>query len=293
MKLKYRQTELRPGNAFTARQDTIPCLEEDWHYHPELELIYFLKSSGTRYVGNSVGNFAPGELYLIGSNVPHLFRNEKGYYDQEGKGKVVDLIVVQFKKDFLGADFLNLSESKNLRRLFDRSERGLKFSTSDAYLIHNHLLGLVGNKGLSSVVGLLRVLDVLAVSETYEELCADVMVNDFANDEKERMGRVIKFLTENFDRKISLNDVAEVAHMTPNSFCRYFKKRTQKSFLQYLHEIRIRHACQLLIEGERQISEICYDSGFNTFTNFNRQFKSLMGVTPSDYMARYHGEYAG
>lgn len=101
------------------------------------------------------------------------------------------------------------------------------------------------------------------------------------------MARVISFLTENFDRKIELDQVASIAYMTPNAFCRYFKKRTKKSFTQYLNEIRLRHACKLLIEGELQISTICYQSGFNTITNFNRQFKTLMGVTPSNYMERY------
>lgn len=84
MRLTYKQTEKNPGRSFMARQDTMPCIEQDWHYHKELELIYFMKSTGTRYVGNSIGNFGPGELYLIGSNVPHLFRNHKEYYAAEG-----------------------------------------------------------------------------------------------------------------------------------------------------------------------------------------------------------------
>ena len=290
MKLTYKQSERRPEHSFLARQDTIPCIEHNWHFHPELELIYFLKSTGTRYVGNSIGSFAPGELYLIGSNVPHLFRNEKEYYENEDELEAVDLIVVKFEKDFLGEGFLDLAESKRLQLLFERANRGLKFSKAATYLVHSHMVGLVGSHGLSSIIGLLNVLDILSVSENYQELCSDIITSSFRADEKERMAEIINFLTDNFDKKISLQEVADVAHMTPNSFCRYFKKRTRKSFSQYLNEIRIRHACKLLIEGDQQISDVCYQSGFNTFTNFNRQFKSLMKVTPSEYMDRYHLE---
>lgn len=287
MKLTYKQTERKPENSFLARQDTLPCIEQDWHFHKELELIYFMKSTGTRYVGNSIGNFGPGELYLIGSNVPHLFKNHKEYYEDENVAGAVDLIVVKFEKSFLGDAFLNLTESKRLQQLFQKADRGLKFSKAVTYLVHSYMVGLVGSNGLSSVIGLLNVLDILSISENYEPLCSEVITNTFNKNEKERMARVILYLTENFEKKIELEKVASIAYMTPNAFCRYFKKRTHKSFTQYLNEIRLRHACKLLIEGELQISAICYQSGFNTLTNFNRQFKGLMNVTPSEYMEKY------
>ena len=287
MKLTYKQTERRPDNSFLARQDTIPCIEHDWHFHPELELIYFLKSTGTRYVGNSIGSFGPGELYLIGSNLPHLFRNEKEYYEKNREGKMVDLIVVKFEQDFLGKGFLEIAESQKIQTLFQNSNRGLKFSKAVTYLVHNYMVGLVGSQGLSSIIGLLKILDILSVSENYVPLCTEGITNTFKKDEKERMAELINYLTNNFDKKIELQEIAAIAHMTPNSFCRYFKKRTRKSFSQYLNEIRIRHACKLLIEGEKQISDICYQSGFNTFTNFNRQFKQHMQVTPSEFMKKY------
>lgn len=287
MKLTFKQTERRPDSAFMVRQDTMPCIEHNWHFHPELELIYFMKSTGTRYVGNSIGSFGPGELYLIGSNVPHLFRNEREYYENDGELEAVDLIVVKFEADFLGSAFLNLTESKRIQALFENANKGLQFSKSATYLVHNHLVGLVGSQGLSSIIGLLKILDILSVSENYIPLCSDVVTGTFRKDEKERMSDIISYLTQNFEKKIELKEIAEVAHMTPNSFCRYFKKRTHKSFSQYLNEIRIRNACKLLIEGERSISEICYQSGFNTITNFNRQFKLNMQVTPSEFMKRY------
>ncbi len=288
MKLTYKQTEKRPENSFLARQDRLPCIEQDWHFHKELELIYFIKSTGTRYVGNSIGNFEPGELYLIGNNVPHLFRNHREYYADQMEDEAVNLVVVKFERNFLGNDFLELTEAKKLQLLFQKADRGIKFSQAATYLVHNQILGLVGNQGLSSVVDLLKILDILSVGENYTLLCAEVITNTYNKNEKDRMAKVISYLTENFDNKIELEQVASVASMTPNAFCRYFKKRTHKSFTQYLNEIRLRHACKLLIEGEMQIATVCYHSGFNTLTNFNRQFKALMKSTPTEYMEKYN-----
>ena len=288
MKLTYKQTEKKPENSFLARQDRMPCIEQDWHFHKELELIYFIKSTGTRYVGNSIGNFGPGELYLIGSNVPHLFRNDREYYADKLESEAVDLVVVKFDPDFLGTGFKDLTEAKKLLTLFQVANKGIKFSKAAAYLVHNHILGLVGNQGLSSIVGLLNILDILSISENYTTLCLEAISNTFSQNEKDRMARIISYLNENFENKIELDEVAAIACMTPNAFCRYFKKRTHKSFTQYLNEIRLRHACKLLIEGEMQVATICFQSGFNTLTNFNRQFKALMKITPSEYMEKYN-----
>ncbi|WP_405400971.1 AraC family transcriptional regulator [Maribacter sp. Asnod2-G09] len=287
MKLTYKQTDRKPENSFLARQDTIPCIEQDWHFHPEIELIYFLKSTGTRYVGNSIGNFEEGELYMIGSNVPHLFRNHREYYDGLDENNSADLIVVKFERDFLGEAFKELPEAKRLQILFDNANRGLKFSKAATYLVHTHMMGLVRGQGLSRIVGLLKILDILSVSENFNFLCSNGFDNSYKKSEKERMARIISYLNENFENKIELETVASIAHMAPNAFCRYFKKRTQKSFVQFLNEIRIGHACKLLIEGKLQITTICYQSGFNTVTNFNRQFKALMNMTPTEYMEPY------
>ena len=152
------------------------------------------------------------------------------------------------------------------------------------------MVGLVGSKGLSSIIGILSILDVLSISENWEPLCAEEIVHVFRRDEKDRMAKIISYLNENFEKKIELQDVASIANMTPNAFCRYFKKRTKKSYSQFLNEIRIRHACRLLIEGRHQISTVCYQSGFNTPTNFNRQFKSIMKITPTEYMRKYESK---
>ncbi|MGB5437611.1 MAG: AraC family transcriptional regulator [Maribacter sp.] len=290
MKLTYRQIERKPENAFLARRDTMLCIEDNWHFHKELELIYFVKGQGTRYVGNSIGNFSKGEIYLIGSNLPHLFRNDKEYYQNNAASEAVDLIIVQFESDFMGEQFSSLTVSDKLQHLFKMANRGIKFSDETCSLVKKNLKNLINGKGLSRLIDLLKVLDTLSLSEGYEFLCPEGVNNTFKKNEKDRMAKLISFLTENFEKKIELEEVASIAHMTPNAFCRYFKRRTQKSFTQYLNEIRIDNACKLLIEGKLPISTICYLSGYNTLTNFNRQFKSIMNITPTDYMKKYEVE---
>ncbi len=287
MKLTFKKSDRKPGNSFLVRRDTIPCIEQNWHFHPELELIYFMRSTGTRYVGNSIGSFEPNELYLIGSNVPHLFTNEREYYQNEGVDEGIDIIVVKFEPDFLGSEFLSLTETHKIIKLFENANRGIKFSKPITYLAHNYLVGLVGSEGLSSIIGLLKILDILSVSETFTPLCSEDISHSYKNDEKERMSEILNYLNQNYEKRIELSDLASIAHLTPNSFCRYFKNHTRKSFAQYLSEIRINRACKLLIEGELQISDICYQVGFNTFTNFNRHFKSIMKTTPTEFMKRY------
>lgn len=288
MKLTYKQTERKPENSFLVKQERKPCLDHDWHFHKEVELIYFMKSSGTRYIGNSIGTFNAGDLYMIGSNVPHLFKNDKvNNFPIVLEGDSVDYIVIKFDPEFLGKQFLSLSECRNLQLLIENAEKGLKFPKMISKLVHNTMIELTQTKGLRSVIGLLKVLEVLSTATNFTSLCYEVVISSYTHKEKERMARIISYLTENFDKKIGLEDVASIACMAPNAFCRYFKKRTRKSFTQYLNEIRLRNACKLLIEGELQVSTICYQSGFNAITNFNRQFKSLMNVTPSEYISQY------
>lgn len=287
MKLNYNPSQKTVDQAFAMRQDRIPCIEQNWHYHPEVELIFFKKSSGTRYVGNSIGNFEEGELYLIGSGLPHLFRNDRDYYLDENNEMMVDLIVIKFLPEYLGKEFNHLYEYQDVMRLLMNANRGLKFVNRDVYLVSNLLSGLLGASGLTRIIELLRVLNILAQSTEYEVLCHDRIIDVYNKDEKDRMSSIIKFLTDNFDKTIKLKEVSDIAHMTPNSFCRFFKKRTQKSFSEYLTEIRIRNACQMLIKGEHTISEVCYQSGFNTITNFNRQFKGIKGMTPSEFTKQY------
>jgi AraC-like DNA-binding protein len=200
---------------------------------------------------------------------------------------MVDLIIVQFREDFLGKEFTVLPETKNLHTLFRKAARGLKFSKPTSSLVHDQLIELPYTGGLPSIIHLLKVLDTLSKSEDCQFICSEGINVTFRENDQIRMSKVINYLTENYNKKITIEEMAAVSSMAPNAFCRFFRNKTDKSFTEYLNEIRIGNACKLLIEGKMQVSQISYLSGFGSLSNFNRKFKQVMGSTPSEYMQKY------
>jgi AraC-like DNA-binding protein len=290
MKLKYKIMEGQLKRAFLARRELVPCLENTWHFHEEYELIYFIKSKGIRYIGNTIGNFEDGEIYLAGPNIPHLYKNEITPKTNGEEMPSVDQIIIHFRADFMGAGFLNLPESAMLCNLMKKTQYVLRFSKVTASLLHNYLIGIAYKEGLSRITDLLRVLDVLSISKDYEMICHGEPIISYSKNDKDRMSKIIHYLNDNYSRKIELGEISDIAHMTPNAFCRFFKKNTNKSFSDYLNELRIGSACKMLIEGDKSISAISGSSGFNSISNFNRRFKRIMGITPGTYKRKYTKE---
>ncbi len=287
MKLIYKKIERSPESSFLAARKTVPRLEEYWHYHSEYELVYILQGTGTFYVGNTMDHFTPGDLFLIGSNLPHIKRSEKIYDESRYSDQNVDLVLIQFAGDFLGKGFMDLPETKRIQSLLLRTARGIKFYLSGFSGLHEQLVGLPGEKGLPAVLNLLKILDHLASRDDYGYICSYGVNVTFRANEKMRMSKVINYLTKNYDQRITVEEIAEVANMAPNAFCRFFRNKTQKSFTEYLNEIRIGNACRLLMEGKMRVSEISYLSGFTSMSNFNRRFKESMDLTPTEFKRKY------
>ena len=237
-------------------------------------------------MGNSIGTFNEGELYLVGSHLPHLFKNEIITDEKAGNDSNADFIVVQFTPDFLGKEFYGFPETVRLKELFEKANMGLIFNGLESCL-EGYMLKIVNGEGLSVLVNILAVLDFISNSDNFTVLCSPRTTYPTIIKEKERMAQIISYLTENFEHKIELNEISNIANMAPNSFCRFFKNHTNKTFSRYLNEIRVGNACLKLIENNRQISSIATEVGFNSITNFNRQFKSILGVTPKEYLNKY------
>ncbi len=287
MKLKYKIIDQKMNDSFLARREAVPCLEDNWHFHKEYELIYFMKSSGIRYIGNTIRSFRKGEVYLIGSNLPHLFKNVNHNDGVKDNGSV-DMVIIQFSEDIFGKQFLNLFECRELTAMLRKSQMGLRFTIDVSSKLHSSFIEVVNSKGLTRMNYLLTILDNLSLSKESGSICTDYVSESYRKSEKERMAKVLNYLSENYsDSKISLARVAEIANMTPNAFCRFFKKKTQNTLSDYLNRIRIGNACKFLIEGEKQISEISYITGFNSLSNFNKQFKLIKKMTPSEYIKKH------
>lgn len=258
-----------------------PCLDSAWHYHPEYELLYITKSTGIRFVGDSVSQFQPGDLVLVGPYLPHLWRNDPDYY-QTNYGAKVQTIVIKFYQDFLGPDFFSNPIFRQIKELLDASKYGVYFGQHIGKTLHHKLLNLVDHAPAFQAIKLLEILQLLAMVEDYQLLSSTDM-RQRTSEDSGRLDAVLKYISDNYDQEINLADVSGIACMTTNSFCRFFKRHTNKSFTQFLNEVRIRNASRLLVQREASVSEISYSVGYKSITNFYRQFKLIMGSTPSEY----------
>ena len=275
------------NSSFNFEYIDVPCYYSTWHYHPEVEISLMLEGTGTGFVGDGFINFGPGTLSLIGSNSPHVWLNEKKFYEEEA-GLKARSIVVKFREDFMGDHFLEVPEMVRIRMLLKNAVRGLIFNGR----ISRSLSGLVRDiikdqDPMDRLLVLLRILRLMSLDNEYTYVSHQPFHEKGNQQDCDRIDKIYKYLMNHFTRKIDLSEVAEVASLSPTAFCRYFKSRTNKTFSQFLNEIRIGHACKLLIERDLTISEVCYQSGFNYPSNFHKQFKKINKITPQAYQARY------
>ena len=281
MKLEYKSVEKDVLSSIFIKRNIEPFIEGNWHFHKELELIYFLKGRGVRIVGDHLSYFQEGELVLVGEWLPHLWRNDKTL------SKEADFIVLKFHKEIHGVNLFGLPELAGIREMLQRAGQGVLFSASMANRIHEPLLELSESRSADIVINFLRVLNTLASAEKYELLASPNFSQRTHFSGEYRLQRVIHYITENYSRHISLEEIAGIAFMTPPAFCRFFKNRTNKTFSHFLNEFRITKACQLLISGEIPIKQICYEVGFSSPTNFNRAFRNFNNTTPTSYREGY------
>lgn len=257
---------------------TIPCLDENWHYHPEYELIFITKSKGIRFVGDSVSQFNPGDLVIVGPYLPHLWRNDDAHSNVD-----VKTYVIKFDKNFLGENTFDKPVFSRINDLLKKSSKGVIFSETITKKLKNLIFKLADFTEDLQHVKLLEILNTLSKDEESHQLSISNM--SFEDDvNSNRMDKVLNYISENYSTKITLDDISKVACMTTNSFCRYFKNKTNKSFVQFLNEVRIRNAVRMLTMEKMRISEVCFAVGYNSKANFNVQFKSFMNCSAKDYI---------
>jgi AraC-like DNA-binding protein len=262
-----------------------PNFPTPWHYHPEIEIVFMLESTGKKYVGSSITDFKPGDLCMIGSGLPHYYKNDDEYL-KPNSGLLARSMVVHFNFDFLGLSFWEKPESTGIKNLLERSKRGIQFCEETADLIYPKFVKLFELDAMPRLLLFLEVLDDLARSKNHEYLSNDPI--QIRNEvDSDRIKKVLEHVSENFKNQIKLDDVAQLANMSESAFSRYFKKRTRKTFSNFLTDIRIEYACKLLQNDKLSISQIAFDSGFYNLSNFNRQFKSNKKITPLAYRMNY------
>lgn len=263
-----------------------PHFDPNWHFHPHYQLFTVLEGTGKRLIGDSIQTFGPGDTVFLGPDVPHLWRSDPAYFEA-GSSLMTHGIVLYFQEDFLGKDFLEKPEMLALRQLLIDSKRGVSYKGALGEHIRDELVSLTAVEGFKSILQLLTLLDKLAHDTSGEPISSYGYVNTFKVSETERMQKVHNYVLQHFFQEIRLSDVASLAGMTEAAFCRYFKARSNKTFIDFVNEIRIGHACKLLLEDKWTIAQIAYDSGFDSLSNFNRNFKKYIGHTPREYKGNY------
>ena len=278
---------VQPDNtaSFRVRHFAEKAFTAPYHYHPEYELTLIVAGHGKRYVGSHLATYAPGDLVLLGPNVPHCWKTDPG---PPGEIRAVS-IVGHFTHDFMGPAFFEKAELRPLAQLLQRSANGLRF-VGAAQARAQRQLQQLGQEpdALGRLLLLLSILQGLAATPEYAVLDPHHSARAAAPAERERFHLVMAYLVEHFREEITLTQVAGVASLSPSAFCKYFKNITRRTFIQTVLDYRLQYATQQLVQTSRPVAEICYDSGFQDVSYFNRTFKSCYGQSPLQYRRTFH-----
>lgn len=272
------------NESFKAWVNFNPYMHNPWHYHPESELTFIEEGRGVLFVGDSVTTYCKNDLILIGSNLPHEYRSSiKDTPDYHSKS-----ISLHFRNEFPGQDFYMIPEAKIIFQILEQSKTGIKFNDLVVQKkVKEKMMEIFRSKGIERINILFSILEMTAFSSDQEYLSSQSFIDSINEGQDHKMIIIYKFIMTNFKEQISVDDLASEVNMTKTSFCRFFKKRTKKSFIQYLNEIRIGYACKLLYTESYNISETAYESGFENISNFNKQFLKIKKQTPSQILAQF------
>jgi AraC-like DNA-binding protein len=269
--------------AFRFQEDSGSHFYDQLHQHAEIQIMWILQGEGTLIAGDYVGRFGPGDLYVIGSGLPHVFRSDKNYYGPKSKLKV-KAFSIYFNEKYWGDSFWQLEEMKLIRKFSGKASRGLEVKGKSKTGITDNILQLKKTQGIEKLIVFLSMLKKFGEAKETKPLAVSEMVNGFNPEEGKRMNAILSFTFRESHRKIYVREAAELANLSIEAFCRYFKVHTQKTYTTFLNELRVSNACQLLMNKDWSIQDVCYKAGFNNLSNFNRIFKRVMGKSPSHYL---------
>lgn len=287
IKASYEVLQPSSGHSFLVRKFGKSAFDAPYHFHEEFELTYIVQGSGKRYVGSHMDDFTAGDLVLLGPNLPHCWKLEGGKTGEEE----ASAIVIQFNANFLGEDFFGKPELQSIKKLFKKSTSGLSFHSGTRNMANLALTQLSEDKNnFKMLVGLLDILQRLAISNECSLLDQQRSIAEQSQAEQERINPVFAYLVENFREHVSLNEAAGIANMTPNAFCKYFKRITRKTFMETVIEYRLNYATQQLVQTDKPISEISFDSGFGDVSHFYKMFKHKMRLSPLNYRRNFMRE---
>nr|WP_241265114.1 AraC family transcriptional regulator [Algoriphagus aestuariicola] len=291
VKTPFQKSRIPEGKAFEIRELIAPFFDVNWHFHSEYQLFVVLKGRGTRFIGDHMQNFKEGDMVLTGPNLPHLWKNDKAYHIPENRMETHG-IVIYFPDNFLNNSVFQLDEFETIAAMLKKSLRGIEIKGKTNILVRQLMVDLLEIRGVKSIVQLLKILQAIAESSDCKLIADAAYINTNKESEKDRMGQVYEYVMHNYQSKVSLEDAAQLSNLSVSSFSRFFKSRMNKSFTDFVTEVRISHACKLLHETDLNISEISYECGFFTLSNFNKLFKERIKKTPVEYRREFMNTFS-
>jgi AraC-like DNA-binding protein len=286
MKAILKKVTPNPEQSFSIRRDIGTNMLNDWHYHPECELLYIKRSSGTCLIGDFIGHFQSGDTILFGSNLPHTFRHEYEFIEKRDE-TAGESVVVLFMRDVFGSSFLNLPEIKEIVKLLNTANLGLKLLGETRNQVAEMAEQMLQVSPSKRLIYLLSALELIATTKEYSILSSNGFTNGCHTSDGDRMKVIFDYTFNNYHNKITLEEVASLLKMAKHSFCRYFRSKTKKTYVQFLMEVRIGHACRLLVEEDLNVAEVSYSCGYNNISHFYHQFKAITTKKPLEYKNDY------
>lgn len=286
MKPLFHKVPTQLQTSFSIRHDRQPNFGTIWHYHPELELHHVIKGEGVRFIGDNIGNFSSGEILLLGSALPHTWRCKDEYFENNNDQEV-EAIVIHFLPHCLGKDFLNLPETYLIPKLLEKARKGMKITGKARGKLAELMHSAIDATNLDRLIILLNILKTLAETEEYVPIASAHAFTHSNELDVIRLNKICTYTLSNYKKDITLEEIALISNLSVTSFCRYFKLMTKKTFYDFLIEIRISHACRMLVENKLPTEIICFDCGFNNVSNFYRHFKKVTSITPLEYKRKY------
>lgn len=272
--------------AYKVYRSDAGCPAVLWHIHPEFELVYIKNGNGNCHVGKHFSRYEDGLLIFLGPNLPHF-----SFSNRESSPHIE--VVLQIKEEMMMQIFGHAPEFAPIRQLFERSRQGLVFGDQVKHFIGEKLMALEQLPPLQRLLHLTTILEELSQTNCYSALEAGGPVFELKSNDRKKVDLVTEYVEKHYLEEIRLEDIASIIHMTVPAFCRFFKRVTQRTFITYLNEVRLSHACGLLLQRQTNISEVAYASGFGNVSHFHRLFKEAMGQTPRSYQEAFSFVMAG
>ncbi|MEM9544608.1 MAG: AraC family transcriptional regulator [Bacteroidota bacterium] len=276
---KIQRNSTRSFNVKIVKRANRPLLTKAWHYHPEIEICYTVKSRGRRYVGNNISEYKEQDLVILGPNLPHGFTTSVE----------TEQYVLQFRKEFLGQGFFNAAELERINNLLIRSKRGLSLSGMEIKEADHRIRNIYNQEEYSfqKLLSLLEFLDYLSTCKNLSPICTEKYSSHISITKLNSIKTIFEFIENNFQKQVTISDACKMVNLTESAFYKFVKRHTNKKFTTILNEYRIDHASKLLISSDLPISEICYQSGFGNLSHFNRVFKQSFNITPRELRRKY------